>query len=165
MKSLMTMLIALAPVIWVNGLPAKELAAEPQTKPQAKPKAVKKPAAKATKPAPSAAPKPIEIPAGAIETAPATYSYTDTKGKKWIYRKTPFGVARLEDNPAAAQAAPAPQAPVKVTAEDRGDTVHFERPGPFGMYKWDRKKSELSPDEKAWLAEQPAGAESGRRQP
>jgi hypothetical protein len=108
--------------------------------------------AKAAKPA--KAPESIQIPAGAVETAPNTFAYTDSQGKKWIYRKTPFGVVRMDEKDYNAPPASVPeQKPVKVTAVERGDTVHFERPGPFGVYKWDRKKSELTDEERRWLEE------------
>jgi hypothetical protein len=65
--------------------------------------AVDKPAAqKPATPAAKAAPKAVEIPAGAVETDPGTFTYTDPQGKKWIYRKTPFGVVRMEDKGDAA---------------------------------------------------------------
>jgi len=126
--------------------------------------AVDKPAA--GKPAPAAAAQPaakaVEIPARAVETQPGTFSYTDLQGRKWIYRQTPFGVVRMGEKPdapagsaqpgalAAAAAAPAP-AVVNVKVEDNGDTVHFERPGPFGLFKWDRKKGDLTDEERGWL--------------
>jgi hypothetical protein len=96
--------------------------------------------------------KPLEIPKGAVETEPGTFRYTDSDGKKWIYRKTPFGVARLEDKPtddAAAQSKVEPSAGIKVTEE--GDVVHFERPGPFGVYRWQKKVSDLDETERAAL--------------
>ena len=37
------------------------------------------------------------IPAGAVKDAEGDYHYTDPQGKKWIFRKTPFGVSRMED--------------------------------------------------------------------
>ena len=43
--------------------------------------------------------KPLAIPAGAVADATGDYHYADPQGKKWIYRKTPFGVSRLEDTP------------------------------------------------------------------
>src|SRR5947209_16937394 len=94
-------------------------AADPQTKKQAPAQAIKR----------------LEIPAGAVEKEPGRFYYTDAQGKKWIYSTTPFGVARLEDKPAD-PAAPKPVDPLanaKATVE--GDTVKFERPGPFGVYK------------------------------
>src|SRR5215208_4872182 len=120
-------------------------------------KPASKPAAQRAKDAPKPAaqrekevPKPVEIPPGAVETQPGTFRHTDQQGKKWIYRKTPFGVARTEDNGSDAAAAPAAgtaspetgasrevgQAKVKVKATEDGDSIHFERPGPFGTYKW-----------------------------
>jgi hypothetical protein len=106
---------------------------------------------KTTAPPPAKQIKPLEIPKGAVETEPGTFRYTDSDGKKWIYRKTPWGVARLEDKPAdaAAQPAPDPSAAIKVTEE--GDTIHFERPGPFGVYKWQKKISDLDEIERVAL--------------
>ena len=93
--------------------------------------------------------KPIKIPAGAVEREPGTFYYTDPQGKKWIYRPTPFGIAKYEDKP------PDPNAPkpvdefanIKIT--ETGDLVKFERPGPFGTYKWEKKKQDLDEKEKA----------------
>ncbi|HWB84993.1 MAG TPA: hypothetical protein VG675_12685 [Bryobacteraceae bacterium] len=93
-------------------------------------------------------PKAIQIPAGAVQSEPGVYHYTDAQGKKWIYRTTPFGVARLEDKPPA-QADRVDPFKEEVKATEDGDTIHFERPGPFGTYKWQRKKSELTDSEKA----------------
>jgi len=123
----------------------------------ADPPAAKAAPAKEAAPAKAAAPAAVTIPAGAVETEPGTFRFTDAQGKKWVYRKTPFGVARFEDKDDAAAAAPAPKEvkpEQKVLAVERGDMVHFERPGPFGIYKWDRKKSELSDMERKWLEEQ-----------
>jgi hypothetical protein len=107
--------------------------------------AAKKASAK-KKPAP---PAEVVIPSGATLVEPGTYTFTDAQGKKWIYRKTPFGIARAEDKPADVSAAPAPGP--AITATEDGDSVRFERPGPFGPYRWQKKKSELSDDERsAW---------------
>ena len=38
-----------------------------------------------------------------------------------------------------------------VAARVNGDTIHFERPGPFGAYKWQKKISELDDTERAAL--------------
>jgi hypothetical protein len=110
-------------------------------------------------PAQKPAAKSVEIPAGAVESEPGTWHYTGTDGKNWIYRKTPFGVARIEDTGAAAPGskatslrAAAPAAPAEgniVKATEAGDSIRFERPGPFGPYRWESKKSELNEMEKA----------------
>src|SRR4030088_3078536 len=112
------------------------------TEPQAK---------KQTPAAPAKLIKPLEIPPGAVEREPGRFYYTDQQGKKWIYSKTPFGIARLEDKPADADAPkpidPRPNAKIP----EEGDFVKFERPGPFGMYKWQKKRADLDDKEKAAL--------------
>jgi hypothetical protein len=93
-----------------------------------------------------APPAELTLPAGAKQVDLGTYTFTDAQGKKWIYRKTPFGLARIEDKPVEVSAAPAGDG---ITAKEDGDTIRFERPGPFGTYRWQKKKSELADDEKA----------------
>ncbi|MGO9894670.1 MAG: hypothetical protein ACLPX8_10710, partial [Bryobacteraceae bacterium] len=83
-----------------------------------------------------AAPATPGIPAGAVLTAPYTWSYADAQGRKWIYRQTPFGIARLEDKPDPQAAANISKQAQYLKAVDAGDSVRFERPGPFGTYRW-----------------------------
>jgi hypothetical protein len=57
---------------------------------------------------------------------------------------TPFGPTKP-----SAVAAPATK------ATEAGDSIRFERPTPFGPYRWTKKKSELTPDEqKIWETQQ-----------
>lgn len=91
-----------------------------------------------------------EIPSGAKEVQPHTYSYTDAQGQHWTYRQTPFGMAKWRDSDIPAPTMPAQPNPV--TATDLGDQVRFERKTPFGQFVWTRKKSELTADEKGLLA-------------
>ena len=121
-------------------------AAGPQTQPPAPRKAK--------------AAQPLTIPEGAVLDPTGDYRFTDAKGRKWLYRKTPFGVSRREDTAAATPAAnpsatpmakPAKAGAAGMKATEDGDTVHFEKPGPFGVWKWDKKKSELDDAEKAAL--------------
>ena len=105
-----------------------------------------KPAAKDVA-APAASAGRLEIPAGAREFAPYSYRYTDSAGKTWIYRKTPFGVARYEERHDAGPGAPADYPYMKAT--DAGDSVRFERKTPFGISRWERKKTELDDMERA----------------
>ena len=115
-------------------------------------------------PAPEAAPTVsaptapnLGLPAGAVKAADGSYRYTDPQGKKWIFRKTPFGMARFEDKPAdvSTRAAESAKRYEEVRATEDGDTIRFERPGPFGIYKWQRKKTELNEMEQtAWNREQ-----------
>ena len=48
-----------------------------------------------------------------------------------------------------AEAAPAPVAGPTTTATEDGGIIRFERPGPFGTYRWQKKKTELDDDERA----------------
>lgn len=138
--------------------------------PQANPPARKAAAKTAAKSAPKAAPKvtnastTMTIPATAVLGSDGDYHFSDPQGKKWIYRKTPFGLARLEDTPerAAAQSAPAIVPGIKAT--EVGDMVRFERLGPFGLWKWEKKKSELDESEKAALQNSQANNQSGSKQ-
>jgi len=100
--------------------------------------------------------KPAGIPASAVVVGPGSYRYTDQAGTAWIYRQTPFGISRVEEKPAAAEAASPRQNDIRATED--GDTIRFERPGPFGPYRWQRKKSELSESERAVWDQQRSGA-------
>ena len=96
----------------------------------------------------------ITIPAGAVEVEPYIYRYSDASGKNWIYRKTPFGVMRLEDKPVSANAAGKQQDErarliESITAIEQGDSIRFERAWPFGRTQWQRKKTELNDVERA----------------
>jgi len=130
----------------------------------------KKSAPAAPKAAAKAAPKvgdaskPMPIPPDAVLGEDGDYHFTDPEGKKWIYRKTPFGVTRLEDSPerAAAKAAAADGAGIKAT--EVGDIVRFERLGPFGVWKWEKKKSDLDDSEKAALRNAQAGDKTASKQ-
>src|ERR1019366_4005460 len=134
------------------------------------PQAPKKETPRTPKAAAKAAPqvtdasKPTPIPAAAVLAADGDYHYTDPQGKKWIYRKTPFGVARMEDTPqlTSAKAASAPSALIRATED--GDIVRFERKGPFGLWKWEKKKSELDEGEKAALANSQASSKTASQQ-
>ena len=95
------------------------------------------------------APQALTIPKDAVKDANGTYSYTDKQGKNWLYRDSPFGVIRTAaPEPAAdAQAKPKPPA-AAIKVIDKGDTVQFERSTPFGPTKWEKKKSDLTDEER-----------------
>jgi hypothetical protein len=110
--------------------------------------------AKAPTPAPS-------IPPGATLLEPNLYRYTDSSGKTWNYRQTPFGITKWEETsaPAAHSTAhpnPGKSEPVSVT--DLGDSYRFQKKTPFGESNWVRKKSELTDEEKALVQGQPQSA-------
>jgi hypothetical protein len=99
-------------------------------------------------------PETVTIPKDAVPSPDgSTYSYTDKEGKKWIYAKTPFGVMKkpAEDKPGSAQTGLN-----STKAIDKGDTVRFERPSPFGTMSWEKKKSDLTDDERHILETQNA---------
>jgi hypothetical protein len=98
------------------------------------------------------APQAMTIPKDAVPNPDGvSYIWTDKQGKKWVYAKTPFGITRF----------PASDAPVSTPdlsttkVIDKGDTVRFERPTPFGPISWEKKKSELTDDERHLLDGQP----------
>ncbi|MEO8025158.1 MAG: hypothetical protein ABI823_01710 [Bryobacteraceae bacterium] len=99
---------------------------------------------------PKPAPQALTIPADAVEAGESTWKYTDKDGKKWIYRKSPFGVVRVEDVPESEKpkVAGSEERTKSWKVTDLGDKVSFENASPFGPQKWTRKKSELTEDEK-----------------
>jgi len=127
-----------------------------------------KPAAQSATKAPTKAPpaktepgKPLQVPAGAVEAEPGLFRYTDSGGKKWMYRRTPFGVVRWEDKPSDASAA----APLgdNLKAFEEGDAIRFERTTPFGVSKWVKKKSELDDQERSVWERDRAQAEKSKQ--
>ncbi|MDP9170666.1 MAG: hypothetical protein M3N54_08620 [Acidobacteriota bacterium] len=110
-----------------------------------------------TKAAQPAAPG-LEIPKDAVHNADGTFSWTDKDGKKWLYAKTPFGVMRspADTTPEATQSAVSGTTLKYTKATDNGDTVKFERTTPFGPVVWEKKKTELTADEKSILEYQTA---------
>jgi len=138
--------------LWIGVLMAAALVAAEKPAGDSKGKAAAgKPAAQAAKrPAPV-----IALPKDAVEVEPGTWRH-QADGKTWIYRKTPFGLSRFEEKAAKAEkeeskAAPGSDVSAGMRAFDDGEYVRFERPGPFGVYKWRRKKTELDAGEKqAW---------------
>jgi glucose/arabinose dehydrogenase len=138
-------------------LVAPAAAAQDQTKPRpavSKATAKKKTSAPksteaAAKPAPPPTAQPLTIPADAAANPDGTYSYTDKSGKQWTYSKTPFGISRIQNaGSATAGSAPAPKEQL-VTATDRGDTVKFAKQTPFGTSTWEKKKTEMTDEERA----------------
>jgi hypothetical protein len=100
------------------------------------------------------APQAITIPKDAVPNADGnSYTWKDKQGKKWVFAKTPFGIMKTPVSDAAATAT-APDSLTK--AIDKGDTVRFERPGPFGTISWEKKKADLTDDERHTLDAQNA---------
>jgi hypothetical protein len=143
-------------VVFVSALALS--AADPQAK-----KDTSKESDGATAKAADAA-KPSAIPADAVKDADGDYHSTDAQGKKWIYRKTPFGVSRMEDIGKRETTKSAAPGAAGIKATEDGDIVRFERQGPFGVWKWEKKKSELDENEKAALQNSQANSKTASQQ-
>lgn len=125
---------------------------------------VEAPAPVTTAKATSKASPTLTIPQGAVKVDEATYRFQEPAvngkpGKVWLYRKSPFGVTRIEESEAAKIGAANPmsvESPAKVT--DLGDSYRFERTGPFGAKIWTKKKSELSAEEADMVKKSTSGA-------
>jgi hypothetical protein len=94
------------------------------------------------------------VPQGAEEVGPNLFRVTDAQGKRWMYRKTPFGVSKWEEKPGEQEPRAESPASARTTMTDLGDSVQFQRETPFGPQKWIRKKSDMTDDEKAAVAAQ-----------
>ena len=93
----------------------------------------------------------LTLPKDAVKIEAFTYRWTDSDGKTWIYRETPFGLVRYEEEAAKRREADAVAEQPRLEAFDEGERVRFERQTPFGKQRWYRDKSELSGEEaEAW---------------
>lgn len=107
-----------------------------------------------TKPAPKAkAAYPKQVPKDAERLSEFEWRWVDKSGKAWIFRQTPFSVAKFPEEAVKNETASRADAGLPVKARDLGDSVEFTRETPFGANKWVKKKSELNEIEKAaWEA-------------
>ena len=60
---------------------------------------------------------------------------------------TPFGVVRVEERTASPEKSDGKADQIRVT--EAGEVLRFERATPFGVSRWERKKSELNETERA----------------
>jgi hypothetical protein len=123
----------------------------------------KKPAQPAPRPKAAAQSQAQTIPAGATQVESNLYRFTDSSGKTWNYRQTPFGISKWEETSTPAAQPTPPPAQVKndpVAVTDLGDSYRFEKKTPFGASTWVRKKSELTDEEKALTTNPPANGSS-----
>jgi hypothetical protein len=125
--------------------------AQDQPAPPAKPKkSAKKKITKTDAPPAAKTAQPLTIPKDAVLNANGSYSWTDKSGQKWLYNKTPFGVSKIQDTTGSAPSgfAAVPQSQI-VKTTDNGDTVKFTKQSPFGATTWEKKKSEMTDEERS----------------
>ena len=97
---------------------------------------------------------PNAIPADAVKIDGQTYKVKEKDGKTWVYRKTPFGVSRIEEEQFNKQNEAVPLKPAKeasVRVSDLGAEYRFERASAFGTQAWKKKKTDLTEDEKSYV--------------
>jgi hypothetical protein len=137
---------------------------------------------------------PAGVPKGSTDVGQGRYRFVDKDNKAWIYRMTPFGFQRSPedsvrtdgaekasatadeqpksagesnaprtDTPFGKSSEPASGMPAtKVT--EQGDSIRFERQSPFGVYRWTRKKSELTAEERRlWEQQRNASATANKQ--
>lgn len=98
-------------------------------------------------PAPNSAA--ISIPAGAQQLGPYTFRATGTDGRTWVYQRSPFGILKMQEIPELRDHA-APDVPVTVI--DKGESIRFELPTPFGPQVWEHSKSALTQQDKEFIS-------------
>ncbi len=114
--------------------------------------------------------EPVKIPPDAVKIDANTSRHTDAQGRTWIYRRTPFGVIKQEEKPgesaAKALTAAGEEPPPGMKVREEKDLLHFERPTPFGVYRWSRPKTELTEMERiVWERSRKAAEPAEREKP
>jgi hypothetical protein len=94
----------------------------------------------------------LTVPTDAVKNADGTWNYTDKQGRKWVYVSTPFGIMKTDVTDAENKPVVPPTVATKVI--DKGDTVRFEQGGPFGPITWEKKKSDLTDQERQMVEAQ-----------
>ena len=91
-----------------------------------------------------------KIPNGAEKLSDTEWRYVDADNKAWIYRRTPFGIAKISEEKAQEVSdAPRHAAGAPLQIRDLGESIEFSRKTPFGLSKWEKKKTELTEQEQA----------------
>lgn len=92
-----------------------------------------------------------EMPKDAVEVRPDIFRKTDADGRIWIYRRTPFGVTKVEQNEEMRKLIEE-SPPFGINVTEEGEELRFSRATPFGVMRWSKKKAdELNSHEKAAL--------------
>ena len=110
-----------------------------------------------------ATPRPASVPREAEDVQTGVWKHKEGGGETWLYRRTPFGVAKYKEEAAV----DADDSGVEgVRAFEEGDSVRFERKTPFGVSQWTRKKTDLKGVEPAaWKQALAEATESTKSKP
>ena len=130
---------------------AAQTSSEKKAQPKASAKAVQKSVPANAKPSPPVV-QLLAIPKEAVAQTDGTFKYTDKAGKRWLFSNTFFGVSRMEDMSDPSAPPPVKQAAAFDNFRDDGEVIHFERKTPFGPLQWERKKAELTDEERTAIA-------------
>ncbi len=84
------------------------------------------------RPEPKKSRKPAAVPADATEVSSGVYRHTDSQGKTWLYRNTPFGISKSEETQASSKEETASGPSRQVDAKGK---VSVSNPSPFGVSK------------------------------
>jgi hypothetical protein len=109
------------------------------------------PARKAA-PAAKKSPWPEGVPADATKLSAFEWRHVDKQGKAWIYKKTPFSVAKLPEAEYYATAPSSTPPAAGAEVKDLGDSFEFTKKTPFNTARWVKKKTDLDEGEKAMVA-------------
>lgn len=93
-------------------------------------------------------PGPNSPPASAERLEDGTYRVQESNGTTWLYRNTPFGWVKYRQKEEQKEKPMSAGAARKLwKAWREGDRVFFERRTPFGVSRWSKPLTELSPEE------------------
>ena len=122
----------------------------------------------------------VTLPADAVEVSPGLYKHSPAGGPVVMYRKTPFGLVKIDGEASAAAPSSSTSAGAPrenpfgaagnsvadgMTAVEEGDNIRFERKTPFGSQSWPKKAGDLTADERAaWESARDAARDGKARQ-
>ncbi len=103
-------------------------------------------------PAPPATKPVAEAPPGIEASADGKRRVRDAQGRTWIYRKSPFGAAWLEEERPQPEPAKMPPPSCRVVRLEKEEAV-FERRSPFSHATWTKRLDQLDEMERRALEE------------
>jgi hypothetical protein len=117
------------------------------------------PAGPAKKPA--AGKKDVQgVPPGAVLIEDNTWRHTDAEGKTWTYRRTPFGLLKIEG-----ELGKISEAGTLRVAGVAGEEIEFESASPFARSRWKRARKDLTREEQAALERHEAASKAPSKAP